>query len=346
MEIGRNQAFVSDFLDFDKVRVKPAGRRIGIKTLRRLPGDASTRLYFRMTDQSGSWIVVRQDRFDRGSRDLPFLSVQSLLERNGIAVPKIFGVSPKEGVLFLEDLGDETLLHRLARIKDHAEQLRLYRSAVELLVELQSRCLPNRNAGDLEAFELAFDTPKLMWEVDFTIEHLFRGYLKRKMSPRDLRVMRDGFRTLCQRLAREPRVFTHRDFHSRNLMVDSATDALSVIDFQDARMGPAQYDLASLLKDCYYRLEDGVVEKLKTLYRDRMGRALGKRFSAAQFDRVFDWMTIQRSFKAMGSFASFYQTRGNPIYLRYLGTAFENMRNALMNTPEHRRLREVILAYY
>jgi aminoglycoside/choline kinase family phosphotransferase len=113
--------------------------------------------------------------------------------------------------------------------------------------------------GVLEPFHLFFDNKKLMWEVEFTLEHFYRQHLKREISEKDLRTITRSFSEICDFLAEQPTVLTHRDFHSRNIMAvpgNGGEDRLVMIDFQDARMGPPQYDLASLLKDSYYQLED------------------------------------------------------------------------------------------
>jgi hypothetical protein len=109
-------------------------------------------------------------------------------------------------------------------------------------------------------------------------------------------------------LAAEPRVFCHRDYHSRNLMLHRGR--LHVIDFQDARMGPDTYDLVSLLRDCYVHHDAEFVSRMITYYHDRLGSTAG----AAYRDR-FDLMSLQRHLKALGTFG--YQTTvaGNDRYL-------------------------------
>ena len=109
----------------------------------------------------------------------------------------------------------------------------------------------------------------------------------------------------------------HRDYHSRNLMLHDET--LYVIDFQDARMGPDTYDLASLLRDSYVDLPDAAVDDLidyfLALSRDPAHRLTD---DGATFRRRFDLMALQRNLKALGTFGYQTTTRGNPVYMQYM----------------------------
>jgi aminoglycoside/choline kinase family phosphotransferase len=168
--------------------------------------------------------------------------------------------------------------------------------------------------------------------------------LKREISPADKKIMLDGLSEICTILAAQPTVLAHRDFHSRNIMVSG--DRVVMIDFQDARMGPAQYDLVSLLKDSYYQLEERQITSLLHYYIVRYEAISGKSLNADEFIRNFDLMAIQRNFKAIGSFASFNNRRGNATYLKYIGNTFENIRRTLLRYPHYSQLREVLFHYY
>ena len=139
-----------------------------------------------------------------------------------------------------------------------------------------------------------------MWEVNFTIEHFYEKHLQRKISEADYQVIRGGFTKICTELQNAPTVFTHRDYHSRNLMVTnpqegahSADSRYVMIDFQDARMGPCQYDLASLLRDSYYQLDEKQIHALTRYYLKRMKEEGHEIVDVAQFDRLFDLMAVQ-----------------------------------------------------
>ena len=164
------------------------------------------------------------------------------------------------------------------------------------------------------------------------------------MTASDKKTMLDGLSEICTKLASQPTVLAHRDFHSRNIMVSG--ERLVMIDFQDARMGPAQYDLVSLLKDSYYQLEESQIKGLIHYYIARYEAVSGKSLNRDEFFYIFDLMAVQRNFKAIGSFASFLNRRGNATYLKYIGNTFENIRRTLLKYPQYSQLREGLFHYY
>jgi aminoglycoside/choline kinase family phosphotransferase len=323
-----------------------------IDSLVKLPGDASTRMYYRITSGDKSFIAMRMEDFRELGEKLPFLVVQKHLAGAGIDVPAVLDVDPPRGFILLEDLGDVTLLRQLQEVCSSDVERHLYERVIDQLVILQTEASPKKKPADIEAYKLRFSHEKLMWEVNFCIEHFYQGYLKRDILPEDMKVIQDGFSEICTMLATEPTVLTHRDFHSRNVMVTpdesggTEKPRLVMIDFQDARLGPAQYDLASLLKDSYYQLEEQQIQALLNYYIARWEAATGEGLDREHFSYVFDMMAVQRNFKAIGSFASFLNRRGNPGYLKYIGNTFENIRRTLLKHPRYSRLREVLFHYY
>ena len=324
----------------------------GIHAIEKLPGDASTRKYYRVKTQSTtgpsrSLIVMSMEPFEEKDANIPFLAVQRHLAQNGVDVPEVLDFDPKNGFIMLEDLGDVTLLRVLQDVADTETEKRFFEKAIDALVALHVKTGPEHKTEDLEGFKLRFDSEKLMWEVNFTFEHFYQKHLQRNIKEADMKIMKDGFTQICNELANEPTVFTHRDYHSRNLMVtDEPNRRYVMIDFQDARMGPCHYDLASLLRDSYYQLSEVQIQHLTRYYisqMEKMGRPVG---DVAHFDRMFDLMAVQRNFKAIGSFASFLNRRGNPAYLKFIGNTFENIRRNLLKYPEFARLREVLFHYY
>lgn len=322
-----------------------------ITSVVRLPGDASARRYYRVETNSKTYIVMLMETFQEQKDSLPFLVIQKHLSTSGVDVPSILNVDPERGFILLEDLGDLTLLKKLQSATTGDTERYLYERVIDSLVRLQTSASPKEGSKDLEAFQLSFDHEKLMWEVNFTIENFYKTYLKRTLSSNDERVLVDSFSEICSLLASQPTVLTHRDFHSRNVMIipkegDSEALRFVMIDFQDARMGPRQYDLASLLKDSYYQLEETQISMLLDYYIARYEAATSQVIDRAEFRRVFDLMSVQRNFKAIGSFASFLNKRGDASYLKYIGNTFENIRRQLLKYPEYSELREVLFHYY
>jgi hypothetical protein len=197
--------------------------------------------------------------------------------------------------------------------------------------------------GDCVAFGWAFDVPKLLSELNFFLQHTVEGLWGKNIVPDHRQELHWQFLTICQVLADQKRYFTHRDYHSRNLMVQEGK--LRVIDFQDARMGPCHYDLASLLRDSYVCLEEKMVEDLIEYYLKRKEESEGDQIDRREFRRVFDLMALQRNLKALGTFG--YQTiaKGNDRYLKSIPRTLGYVRKNLDRNRELQELKKVLAPY-
>lgn len=307
--------------------------------LKKLAGDASLRRYYRLWNGDESFVLMLTEPFEAATYD--FLLVRAHLEKCGIPVPGLRAAEGSLGAILLEDLGDRTMLHQLGELD--APELDLFKESLRLLADFHGKTKAPAGTKPVPGYGLAFDEEKLMWEVDFCLEHLFGSYLKREIPSRERTAIRDSFVNICQRLAAEPRVFTHRDYHSRNLMIPER-GGMVCIDFQDARMGLRAYDLASILRDSYYQLSEERVYELVDYYYSLIPAA--DRQEKAHFVKMFDLMSVQRNFKAIGSFTSFYGKRNDANYIRFVGNTFENIRRNLAKFPEYKELRNLLFRYY
>lgn len=327
----------------DQAAVKNWVSRLGKSVVvNQLPGDASSRRYYRVRTRSSSFIVMKMQTFADVGEQLPFIQVQRHLNRLGVNVPQIIDIDPKSGMILLSDLGDETLLKRLERVSKTRDQLVWFKRAIDLVVNMQ--VVATQNTAPIDAYGLYFDEEKLMWEVGFTLAHFYNGALARNIPAKEQKLVENYFKLICKRLASQEWYFTHRDYHGRNVMVQGGD--LYMIDFQDARLGCPQYDLASLLRDSYYQLEEDVVYELVDYYIRTKEKSEGIKENHKEFVKVFDLMSIQRNFKAIGSFASFYMKRQDVRYLKFIGNTFENIRRNLLKFPELDELRCMLFRYY
>jgi aminoglycoside/choline kinase family phosphotransferase len=303
---------VAGYLD----RVKMVGAHVVPLT-----GDASDRRYFRVLVSGAPPVVLAVYATPFDAAGLPFVNVAGLFAAMPVPVPQILGGAPDLGVLALEDLGDVTLQAHVgvAPARVHAA---LYRQAVSLIDVIQRRGRTLASATYLP-YAVAFDVEKLTWEFDFFIKHYLEAYRGVVFGPGEREAVRTACAVIADELAAQPRVLCHRDYHSRNLMLHD--DRLCIIDFQDARMGPDTYDLASLLRDSYVDIPGEVVDECLAYFLALQGRS---RESGTFRDR-FDLTALQRNLKALGTFG--YQTvaRHNPVYIQYmprtLGYVRENL---------------------
>ena len=299
-----------------------------------LTGDASERRYFRILPRDGDAFVLASYGAPFDYASLPFVNTAELFAALPVPVPRILGHAEDLGVLALEDLGDVTLQAHLGAAAP-GRHAALYRQAVAFVDMFQRRGRELTNAKYLP-YGIAFDVPKLTWEMDFFIKHFLEGYRGIVFAARERDALRAELAEIVDELAAEPRVLCHRDYHSRNLMFRD--ERLCIIDFQDARLGPDTYDLASLLRDSYVDLAEGTVDELIAYFLALQGRS----GEDANFRRRFDLMALQRNLKALGTFG--YQTTGrrNPVYIQYIPRTLKYARETLHKYPRFKRLSEIL----
>jgi aminoglycoside/choline kinase family phosphotransferase len=302
-----------------------------------LTGDASDRRYFRILLPDAPSIVLSLYSAPFDFEKLPFVNVARLLSQMPVPIPEVLGHADDLGVLALEDLGDVTLQAHLGAATP-AEHAALYRASVALIATVQRRGAELQSA-EYVPYAVAFDVEKLTWEMDFFIKHFLEAYRGVVLSDAARAALRAEFADLVGALAEEPRVLCHRDYHSRNLMLHG--EQLFIIDFQDARMGPDTYDLASLLRDSYVDLPEQTVEDLIAYFLALKGQT----GEADEFRHRFNTMALQRNLKALGTFG--YQTtaRRNPVYIQYIPRTLRYVRNNLDNLPQFDRLADILATH-
>ena len=304
-----------------------------------LTGDASDRRYYRVLLRGDDSIVLALHAGAIKFEAMPFVAVARLLESIPLPVPSILHHSNELGIIGLQDLGDVTLQAHLgaATPEQHAA---LYRQAVSLIARLQVRGEELASEA-YPPYAIAFDVEKLTWELDFFVKHFLGAYRGVALSPAICSALAAEWPAIVGELAGERRVLCHRDYHSRNLMLHDGS--LVIIDFQDARMGPDTYDLASLLRDSYVDLAAPQVDELIAYFLALQHGARGvTREDAAEFGRRFDLMALQRNLKALGTFG--YQTvvRGNTVYIQYIPRTLNCVRANLAKYPRFERLRDIL----
>jgi aminoglycoside/choline kinase family phosphotransferase len=301
-----------------------------------LTGDASDRKYFRVMPDRGDSIVLALHATAIDFATLPFANVTKLFREVPLPVPAILGHDDVAGIVALEDLGDVTLQAHLGAAPP-IEHAALYREAVALIETLQ------RRGAELASerffpYRIAFDEEKLVWELDFFRRHFVEAYRGVVLSEDDRAVLASEWAAIARELAGERRVLCHRDYHSRNLMLHRGR--LHIIDFQDARMGPDTYDLASLLRDSYVDLGEQALDDLIAFFLALKGET-----NAHAFRRRFDLMALQRNLKALGTFGYQTTTRRNPVYIQYIPRTLQYIRLNLARYPRFARLRERLSAH-
>ncbi len=287
---------------------------LGVERVEPASSDASFRRYFRVFHPRGTLVVMDAPPPHEDVR--PYLAVSRMLESLDVHVPRVHEWDEARGLVLLEDLGSTAYLSRL---QDGGDPDRLYGDALDALARIQAR------GAEAASALPPYDRDVLMREMALMPEWFCERHLDLELTAAERGLVAAAFETLVRAALEEPRVFVHRDYHSRNLMVAEPRNP-GVIDFQDALCGPIGYDLASLLKDCYIGWPRARALQWLEGFRGRL-EAQGARSvpSGAALVRGFDLIGVQRHLKVLGIFARLWHRDGKvrylsdlPLTLRYL----------------------------
>lgn len=265
-----------------------------------LTPDASTRKYYRIGWKKRTAVAaVYAEPFDPEFH--PYLDVTRLFLECDLPVPEIYAVDGEAGIIVQEDLGDQQLFQIYEtepeeKCEEYKEQ------AIALIAKIQKATQKAYEMHSI-ASKLAFDEAKLSWELDFFVEHYFGSLRGETLRHAEAAELKAELNDVAAELAAVPRVLCHRDYHAANLMIDHKK-RMRIVDHQDARMGPASYDLVSFLLDrqpCLPSLAELRGYRLFFLEQRRL-HGLSP-IDPDDFAREFRLMTIQRGLKATGTFS-------------------------------------------
>jgi aminoglycoside/choline kinase family phosphotransferase len=337
------------------------GPGVELAALSPLAGDASSRRYYRarlkgqtphesvivmqLPEDSGLPISSEELAvFKEAPRELPFINVHRFLTKLGVGVPAIYAHRQSERIIVLEDLGDTALWDRVQRLTDD-EVLAWYQKAIDELLLLHTRGVPQRDDHCI-AFQQRFDRKLYLWEFDHFIEWGLEKRPAAALAPEIVPELRRAFAAIAGILDAQPACLSHRDYHSWNLMVHRET--VRVIDFQDALLAPAQYDLASLLND---RITDRVIhpgleQRLVEYYIDRSSGLSGTPVDRRQFFEIYRLSAIQRDLKVIGRFYYLDLVKGKPGYRKFIAPTARRLLRNFDQTAQTRELLPLLRAHF
>ncbi len=274
-----------------------------LDSLRPASADASFRRYFRLeARQAPGGTAVAMDAPPPQEDTRPFIRIAALLHEAGLNAPRVLAQDTAQGFLLLTDLGTTTYLAAL----NDANADDLMRAATEALLRWQ-------RASRDDALP-PYDEALLRRELDLFPDWYLGRHLKLELTPSRRQLLQSVSRLLIDAALAQPRVFVHRDYMPRNLMVCEPMPG--VLDFQDAVHGPITYDLVSLLRDAFVSWPEERVLDWTIRYWERARRAgLPVAADFAEFYRDFEWMGLQRHLKVLGIFARIFYRDGKPQYL-------------------------------
>ncbi len=276
----------------------------GVCSMPVLSGDASFRRYFRVVLQRHSLIAV--DAPPEHENNPAFVAIATALRAHGVQTPEVFAWHEESGFLLLEDMGDQLLLPQLNL--DCVDDL--YQKAMRVLWTMQECTL-------IPGWKLPrYDGKRLLDEMRLFPDWFVHKYLTLEMNVEEHALLENAMNAIIAEVETLPAVFVHRDYHARNIML-LGSGAMGVLDFQDAVLGPFNYDLISLLRDAYIAWPREQVRRWMLCFAQSLrqqGRMEG--MSDAQFLLACDWMSLQRHLKILGIFARLCIRDHKPGYLR------------------------------
>lgn len=258
--------------------------------------DASFRKYYRLRVGEESFVVM-DSSVDKDSM-YPFIDISVRLLKAKVEVPRIISQNLKEGFLLLSDLGSKHLADMLSPMSVEL----LYMKGISEIVKMQEI-----DTTGMDVYDKAF----LMFEMNLMEEWYLRGHKNLTLSEKGLKGLSNILGFIADEVLAQPQnIFVHRDFHSRNIMLESGK--LALIDYQDAMAGALTYDLVSLLKDVYVEFDAQKMEELALEFKALKGLEV----SDETFLRWFDFMALQRHLKILGIFARLDIRDGKNGYLK------------------------------
>lgn len=279
--------------------------QLDLLTLEPASADASFRRYFRIESKNpdfGTLIVM-----DAPPQHEPldaFIKVGLLLGDAGLNVPQILEQNLTEGFLLLSDLGNKTCLAALD--EDSADSL--YQDATHALVKMQKASKPDVLPN--------YDAALLQRELDLFPEWYLKKHLRIELTQMQDLQLKQAFTLIIENNLAQAKVYVHRDYHSRNLMVTEKNNP-GILDFQDAVYGPITYDASSLWRDAYIAWpEERVIDWVIKFWEEGRKSGLPMPDDFGQFYRDFEWMGLQRHLKVLGIFARLCHRDGKDGYLK------------------------------
>jgi N-acetylmuramate 1-kinase len=306
--------------------------------IRCLKGDGSDRKVYRVKLGSKNAILVDNPRGRKGtpSENDSFDYIGWHLASRGIHTPAIHDFDRRLGIFLLEDFGDVTLEDWLNTNKP--DLIDAYKRILKHLVRMQvdgSRGFDPRQCYDTPVYDGLFSWER---ETEYFIRFFVRGYLGREKI--DSATLAE-FKEVALRVDQEKlRFFLYRDFQSRNIMV--LPEGFGFIDFQGGRLGPPQYDLASLLIDPYARLSRTLQENMISYYLQELStRTI---ILASDFTAHYRIIGFQRNLQILGAFSFLSRVKGKTYFENYIPEAVKNLKSWVNHDlfQPYRRLRKLI----
>ena len=335
------------------------GRETQITRIDPLAGDASSRRYVRLSLSgdgpasavvmilAGSGLALSSDElavFDEPLKELPYLNVHAFLEPLGVSIPELYVDGYQDGFLLLEDIGDLPLRDAVQDVSQ-VEVEQWYRRAIDQLLLIQIEGTRQKNERCI-AFQQRFDKRLFLWEFEHFVEWGLDKRGKQSLSPTETQTLSGIFEDIATRLDRATFFLNHRDYHSWNLFVQQ--ERIRVIDFQDALLAPATYDLATLLndRDTPEVVSPELEEALVSYYHEAWHHTGGDPLTLEYVWDEYNLCLLQKACKVVGRFYYLDLEKGKSGYTRYIPPTLATIRRVLGRLPQYQHLQDILAEHF
>ena len=286
--------------------------------IRPIEKGGSDRKFYRIRCSADQTLILVKYNLER-EENRHYVEIAKFLDIHGIRVPKIYFHDASEGLIWVEDLGEQDL--HSYRGDSWLVRRAFYESALDEIIKLHS--LPESVCLEMkEHLPAEFNAALYRWEQRYFFNNCLGRYFRVSESKRKELAALPGLREIARRLASLPRVLVHRDFQSQNIIIQNGQAKL--IDFQGMRPGLAEYDLASLFFDPYVELSGAERSELIGYYRQKQA---GNGWTVdRQLDDTLQLCAMQRLMQALGAYGFLGLVRGHEHFLPYVPIAVRSLR--------------------
>ena len=305
--------------------------------LQPMAGDAGFRHYYRFNFKGQSLVAV--DAPPKYSNNEAFVAISQALINEKINVPKIIALDLEQGFLCITDFGHQLLADTLVKTTLADDVQKIYAQAISLLPAISKANVLKSKVGELkrgnDQYQLPiYDQGFIELELEIFTQWLLKKHLHIELLDDEKKQLKQCFSFLTVSALSQPKVTMHRDYHSRNIMVLN-DNSLGIIDFQDAVIGPITYDIVSLLRDCYTRWPENVIQPLFKYFCQLMAKQYSLEYiKEQQWQEWFDLIGLQRHLKASGIFCRLYYRDNKGGYLKDIPLTLSYINDVSAKYPE------------
>tara|TARA_R110000868_G_scaffold38572_4_gene134745 strand:+ start:4106 stop:5143 length:1038 start_codon:yes stop_codon:yes gene_type:complete len=286
--------------------------KVKLTNFQALNGDAGFRQYYRLNildsnNQNKNYILVYAPPSSEKNQE--FLNIQKIFAANNIRVPSIYNVDINQGFFILEDLGEKLLYNYIKHTKD------IYKFVLDKLLLIQQV----KEYNDIADYSSNLMQRELYLCNEWFLNNFLEINQLDKNLAENLNII-ESYKSIINNLQKQPQVLVHRDYQSKNMILSNELDNISIIDFQDALIGPVSYDLASVLFDCYVDIDsDKFKNNLDYFYNKlKNNKIISNEISLDIFTNWFYHAVLLRHIKNLGIFARLYLRDNKKNYLQHM----------------------------